>query len=90
MVADIVKRARSYEVGNLALQATWVKEMHELADEVERLRGLAVDLVKQNGALAREVERLQAALEDTTYPLGEINDLRAEIERLKGTVEEPK
>jgi len=35
---DIVERARSYEVGNLVPQKTWVREMHELADEIERLQ----------------------------------------------------
>lgn len=37
-MSDIVERARSYQLGNLALQSTWVGEMHELANEIERLR----------------------------------------------------
>ena len=58
-MTDIVERARSYEVGNLALQETWVREMHELAAEIERLRETIVDRELEIKDHLAEIERLR-------------------------------
>jgi hypothetical protein len=81
-MTDIVERAWSYEVGNLVPQKTWVREMHELADEIERLGAERDEWIEKCLALqktwvgkmheaADEIERLQMALKEVANVLGD-------------------
>lgn len=56
-MTDIVERLRQYEVGNLALQETWVGEMREAADEIERLRAENIRLRVELDFLRRAMPR---------------------------------
>ncbi len=74
--------------------ATWIRKCNAYdPSEPEALEAFDYEVEAQTfDDAADEIERLRAALEDTTYPLGEIEGLMTEIERLRAAVnltEEP-
>jgi hypothetical protein len=88
MPDDIRQRLRSYEVGNLALQSQWVGEMHEAADEIERLEQTKIN--NDVGAIREEFtihrEHIQK-LEREVYQLrAALLDARAENEHAKSVI----
>ena len=73
------------------------QKVRDLKAEIERLRATmqeACELLteRKHGSPARSPAhnarlRLEAALEDTAYPLGEIDGLMAQIERLRAIID---